>query len=131
MINRKRIKTIITLAPPLLGILLLFLKEPILALTKYIPTCFLYSRLHLYCPACGNTRSVSALLHGDVIASLHYNITPGLVLLLGIIAYIELIATRFGRPIKLLPRKLWFYLVLITLLVIYYIARNISPVLTP
>lgn len=130
MTNQKRNK-IITIALPLTGLLFLFLREPILALTPFIPTCFIYSRFHLYCPACGNTRSVSALLHGDLIASLHYNITPVLVLLLAVLAYIEFATTSFGKPIRLLPRKLWFYLLLIALVMIYYIARNLSNALAP
>ena len=122
---------IITLTLPLTGLLLLFLKEHILALTPQIPGCFIYTKLHLFCPACGNTRSVAALLRGDIITSLHYNITPGLVLILAIAAYIEFAFASFGKPIRLLPRKLWFYLLLIALLVIYYVARNLSPSLAP
>ncbi len=129
--TKQKQNKIIAIALPLAGILLLLLKERILALTPYVPACFLYSKLHLYCPACGNTRSVSSLLRGDLMESLRYNITPVLILLLAILAYTEFAATSFGKPIRLLPRKLWFYLVLITLLVIYYITRNLSPVLAP
>jgi hypothetical protein len=130
MRNNKR-NRIITIALPMMGITILLMKEHILALIPYIPACFLYSRLHLYCPACGNTRSVTALLHGDLMASLQYNITPILVLFLAAAAYLEFAFASFGKPIKLLPRKLWFYLVLIALLVVYYLSRNLSPTLAP
>lgn len=130
MTKQKRNK-IITLALPLAGILLLLVKGWILALTPYVPACFLYSKLHLLCPACGNTRSVSALLRGDLMASLQYNITPVLLLILVAAAYFEFASTSFGKSIKLLPRRLWFYLVLIALLVIYYIIRNLFPTLAP
>jgi hypothetical protein len=130
MTNKKQ-NRILTLLIPLAGLLLLFVKDRINALTSYIPGCFVYNKLHLYCPACGNTRSVNALLQGDLIASLQYNITPGLVLLLAFLAYVEFAFASFGRPFRLLPRKLWFYLVLITLMVIYYITRNLSPSLAP
>ena len=129
--NKQYRDKIITLTLPIAGILLLFLRRPLFALTSYIPVCFLYSKLHLLCPACGNTRSVTAMLQGDIIASLHYNITPFLVLLLALLAYIEYAAASFGKQILLLPRKLWFYLVLIAFMLIYYIARNLSPVLAP
>lgn len=129
--TRQTRNKIITLALPIAGILLILLREPILTLTPYIPSCFLYSKLHLYCPACGNTRSVSALLHGDIITSLQYNITPVLILLLAALTYIEFAAASFGKPIRLLPRKLWFYLILIALMLIYYITRNLAPVLAP
>jgi hypothetical protein len=64
-------------------------------------------------------------------ASLQYNITPILVLFLAAAAYLEFAFASFGKPIKLLPRKLWFYLVLIALLVVYYLSRNLSPTLAP
>ncbi len=130
MTKYKRNK-IITLTLPIVGILIIYLKECILALVPFIPACFLYRKLHLYCPACGNTRSVSALLNGDITASLQFNITPVLILLLATIAYIEFAAASFGRPIRLLPRQLWFYIVLIALMLLYYIARNLSTVLAP
>jgi hypothetical protein len=130
MSNNKR-NQIITIALPMMGIIILLMKEHILALIPYIPACFLYSRLHLYCPACGNTRSITALLHGDLITSLQYNITPILVLLLAVAAYLEFALTSFGKPINLLPRRLWFYLILIALLVVYYLSRNLSPTLAP
>ncbi len=127
--TKQKQNILITLALPLTGILVLLERDRILALTHYFPSCFVYSNFHIYCPACGNTRSISSLLQGDLIASLHYNITPVLLLLLMAAAYFEFAFASFGKPIKLLPRKLWFYMVLIGLLVIYYIARNLSPVL--
>lgn len=130
MRNNKR-NRIITIALPMMGFLIILMKEHILALIPYMPACFLYSRLHLYCPACGNTRSVTALLHGDLMASLQFNITPILILLLALAAYLEFALASFGKSIQLLPRRLWFYLVLITLLVVYYLARNLSPALAP
>lgn len=122
---------IIVITLPIAGILFILMKNYIFILTSYIPPCFLYSQLHLYCPACGNTRSVAALLQGDLMTSLRYNISPALALLFLVIAYIEYAFTSFGKPIKLLSRRLWPYLVLISLLVLYYIARNLSPVLAP
>ncbi len=127
-LNRNKI---IAFTLPMAGILILLLREPIFSIIPYIPSCFLYQKLHLYCPACGNTRSISALLQGDVLTSIQYNITPVLILLLAVLAYTEFVATSFFKPIRLLPRKLWFYLILIALLLIYYIARNLSPVLAP
>lgn len=49
-----------------------------------ISTCWLYSTYHIYCPGCGCTRSLIALLNGDILHALHYNsavpYTVGLIL---------------------------------------------------
>ena len=38
-----------------------------------IPTCPVFEYLHFYCPACGATRAVLALLRFDILSSLYYN----------------------------------------------------------
>ena len=41
---------------------------------KWLPKCMVYQQTGLYCPGCGCTRALSALLHGDLKASLHNNL---------------------------------------------------------
>ncbi|MBP1755349.1 MAG: hypothetical protein H6Q59_1747 [Firmicutes bacterium] len=122
---------IIAITLPFVAILILCLRTPLLALTAYLPKCFIYQYLHLYCPACGNTRSITALLHGDLSASIRYNPVPVLGLVLAITAYVEFTLNSFGIRIRLMPRRLWFYLILILLLVIYFVLRNLYPDLAP
>ena len=38
-----------------------------------LPSCYLYELTGIYCPGCGCTRAVYALIHGDVILSLKQN----------------------------------------------------------
>lgn len=35
--------------------------------------CWFYSEYHIYCPGCGCTRALTALLRGDILRSLYYN----------------------------------------------------------
>ncbi len=41
---------------------------------KWLPKCMFHQWTGLYCPGCGATRALSALLHGDIRASMHNNI---------------------------------------------------------
>ena len=39
----------------------------------FYPRCPVFQYLHIYCPGCGATRAVAALLHGRIRAALQYN----------------------------------------------------------
>ena len=130
MKNRIFAKTMVILIP-IAVIIFILCKDLILLLASHFPPCFFYSIYHLYCPSCGNTRSVTALLQGDILTSLRFNIVPVLSIILLTLAYIELVTYSFGKHIRILPRKLAFYMVGIALLVLYFIIRNFIPYLTP
>ena len=40
---------------------------------KWLPRCMFHQMTGLYCPGCGATRALSAMLHGDIKSSLHNN----------------------------------------------------------
>lgn len=120
-----------TILIPFITIILYFISDDVRSLMTFLPPCLIYSLFDTYCPACGNTRSVTALLHGDLLTSLRFNIIPFLIIIIFVLAYIELATYGFRRHIRLLPRKLSFYIVLIGLLILYFILRNFIPYLTP
>ena len=64
--------------------------------SKWLPKCMFYQWTGLYCPGCGATRALSALLHGDILASLHNNILliPGGALLIVLIVKPEVSLKR-------------------------------------
>lgn len=122
---------VITILIPLATIEIYVFKDWLIDFAYHLPACPFYTLYDIYCPSCGNTRSVSALLHGKVITSLRYNITPILLLLLCIGVYIELVAYRFGKPIRILPKKSIIYIIGGLLFIAYLIVRNFIPYLTP
>ena len=57
--------------------------------------CPFFALTGLYCPGCGATRALSALLHGDVKASLHNNL-----LLFPLLALIAVLIVKPGITLK-------------------------------
>ena len=82
---------------------------------KWLPKCMFYHVTGLYCPGCGATRALSAMLHGDMKASLHNNL-----LLFPLLA---LIAVLIVKPEISLKRPVAVAIVAVVLL--FTILRNI------
>lgn len=93
-------------------------------LPSFLIKCFLHDRLFLYCPFCGGTRALEALLRFDLPAALQANawavVLIGLALLLDLVALIRLL--RGHKKLLPLPRAWW--IVPIVLAVGYAILRN-------
>lgn len=96
-----------------------------------LPPCFLNKALGIYCPGCGNTRAVIALLHGDILLSLRQNATVAVALVCGILLYIEPLLKAFGKNYRSPLRNYYFLFGIITLLFAYYVARNFIPQIAP
>ena len=89
------------------------------------PPCRFYAATGLLCPGCGNTRSVAALVYGDILGSLRYNAFIIFVLLLGLAFYAENLVYLLGKSIKIVPRSNAFLFISLGLFIMYFIARNI------
>ncbi|HHX12206.1 MAG TPA: DUF2752 domain-containing protein [Clostridiales bacterium] len=130
-ISNERIKDsrfkykIVTMIIPLIAILVFWQRDQIIYIGTLLPPCQIYSIFDIYCPSCGNTRSVTALLKGDILSSLSYNIIPFILLLFIISAYTELLIYAFGKRIHILPRKPLFYILGGVFVAAYLISRNI------
>lgn len=112
------------LLPSVLLSLFWLFRDRILTLSYCLPSCLFYRYTGFYCPACGNTRSVRALLQGDVLSALQYNIVPLTLMILGVLLYGELGTFLFGKHKTLLPRKGIFWIIFGILMAIYFVGRN-------
>lgn len=82
---------------------------------KWLPKCMVYRQTGLYCPGCGCTRALSALLHGDLKASLHNNLLliPGFLLAALLIAKPQI---TLRRPVAV---------AIVAIIVAFTVLRNI------
>ena len=92
-----------------------------------IPTmpCVMHDALRIYCPGCGGTRALFALLQGDLLHSLYYN--PAIVMGLGWFLHYEIgvirtLRKRDGRRYYCTSYTPW--IVCGVILLIFHIVRN-------
>ncbi|MBQ7134488.1 MAG: DUF2752 domain-containing protein [Ruminococcus sp.] len=124
-------KTIFLILPFLIIPAVYFLGNFLSRYTKYFPPCFTYTALSFNCPGCGITRSIKALLNGEIILSLRQNILPITGIILSVWLYIEFLLYVFEKkPVFSILKEKYVYIGLI-LLLIYTVLRNIFPSLAP
>ena len=82
---------------------------------RFWPSCIFHKLLGLYCPGCGNTRALAALLHGDIAGSLAKNILliPGMITL----------AVLWYKPNAALNR--YFSRTILIVVIVFFVARNL------
>ncbi len=123
---RKKVKIYLLLHIALLtAALMLPLYRAVAArMNELFTGCILHDRLFLYCPFCGGTRAVEALLRLDFSAAWAYN---PMVVLLGIL-FLALDVWALVRLIKgrdsLLPLPTWAWVTLVILVIAYGVLRN-------
>lgn len=127
----KRLKLIIVIGAPIILIIALIFKEQVFAMSAVLGKCIFHEVTGFYCTGCGNTRSVKALMRGDILLSVRNN--PAIVFLtvaLGLL-YCEVALDVIGKRVKLLPRKAWLWWTVFALFIIFYIVRNFVSGLAP
>ncbi|MBQ8859779.1 MAG: DUF2752 domain-containing protein [Ruminococcus sp.] len=124
-------KIIFALLPLLLIPTVYFAGKFLSNYTYLFPPCMSYTLFHFNCPGCGMTRSVLALLQGDILLSLRQNICVVGGILVCVWLYVEYVFFLFSKkpPFTILKTK--FLWALLIFLGIYTALRNIFPVLAP
>lgn len=124
-------KIVFSILPLLLVPTVYFLGKFLSNYTYLFPPCMSYSLFHFNCPGCGMTRSVLALLNGDILLSLRQNLCPVGGILVCVCLYIEYLFFIFKKkpPFTILKTKyLWALLIFLG---VYTILRNVFPILAP
>jgi|SRR5215213_4391655 len=77
----------------------------------FFPVCPLYSMTGLACPGCGMTRGMHALLHGDVLGALDYNLLlPAILFFFGYLFVSLFLTAAHGRGLSFRlfkPKVVW------------------------
>lgn len=130
--SKKNVRQLLLIVLPfaLAGVLYLIS----LFVIKYIklPPCIFYFTTGFYCPGCGNTRAVIALLHGDILLSLRQNAMIITAIVCGIILYTEPVFKAFGKTNYRSPiRNYYFLYIMIGIFTVYCLVRNFVPAIAP
>ena len=127
----KRVKLAVLVAVPILLLLAFIFREQVMQLSRLFGPCVFNELTGLHCPGCGNTRAVKALLHLHPVISFRNNPIIILLALTGLGFYTELAIDVCGKKVSFMPKNQFFWLGLLGVLLVFYVLRNIFPVLAP
>jgi hypothetical protein len=95
--------------------------------SQLFPACPFFTLTHLYCPGCGSQRAVSALLHGELIEAINYNVM--LVISVPLILYSAFVSVSNLFREKPIIQKIFyspvFVRIFLVAVVLFGVLRNI------
>lgn len=125
------IKRISVIVLPIISLVLLYFLALYVVNNFQLPICFTYAFTGIYCPGCGATRSVVALLHGDIFHSIRENalVIVGIMYLL--MLYIEVVLKVFGKKFRFPIHSNRFIYTSLIVAGVYVVLRNFIPAIAP
>ena len=87
--------------------------------------CFLHDYLWIYCPLCGGTRAVSALLAGKIVEAIACNALVVLAMIVGLALYVTAWCRLFLGKERLLYFPKGFWVTTVIVLAVFGILRNV------
>lgn len=127
----KTYQKVLVLILPFALIALAFASGKILDFNFELYDCLVYKYIGIYCPGCGMTRSVIALLHGDILLCIRENIMTLVAAFLLVLLYVELVFRAFGKALRTIVRNNYFLIGILIFWGAYSIARNFIPAIAP
>lgn len=93
---------------------------------KQLAGCAMLKATGLYCPGCGGTRSVGALLRGDIIGSITYHPAVICGVILFLVYFISQTLMRLTKgKIKGVSMKPIYLYILLAIILVNFIVRNV------
>lgn len=93
----------------------------------YFPKCLFHVYTGLHCPGCGTQRAVVALVQGDIMTALQYNL-PAVTALLGMTGYLPVAIIRGNTGKRQLPALFYrrgVIKIIVLILMLFAVLRNI------
>lgn len=123
---RNKIKKLITVNIIVFICVLLFIAFSIISNRFGLTKCMFLNTFHLYCPGCGGTRALFALLRFDIVASIQYNPT----VLAGIIVYLyynirALVEIKRKNEKYFSREKYYLIIIVVAIMIINFFLKNI------
>lgn len=132
MLQKKWVRIALLLLPVLgIAAAVLLHDTAVFIARDILPPCDTYTLAGIYCPGCGLTRCILALMEFDILLAFRQNAVVVLLLTALMLLYAEVLLLSFGKDVHLLPRRPWFWILFGILAAIYFILRNFLPELMP
>lgn len=126
MIHKKSGKIYLLVHAGLLVLILLFPLYRLIAswMPASLTGCLIHDRFFLYCPLCGGTRAVSAILRLDFAAAFANNAFVVLLFFFALALDVWALIRLLRGHTNLLPLPSWVWIVLVVVMLSYAVLRN-------